>query len=243
MDLGSAAELGDAVVWTGGSENDERVHSWADVSDHGFSSDHGLTFANQRLDAFRQIQIRPTAKSYDAQTLAAMNGVTLSKRTQDAASDQTGDLHDHQFPSVGQAECNGISFVGIAGLVQTRIEKSAMPIGNPRNRPIDRDPIHMDIQDRKKDRNTPPDCWSKPKLGRRNAWRNRYHAPIRGGQDGAGSRGRYARRIAEEIEAKQPGNQANEGQPKANEKTERHDRQATENERPAGGMRRGKDGS
>src|ERR1700722_19761650 len=126
MGRDSAAERGDDGAGLGGSENDEQVHSWDDLRDYGFSPDHGLTFANQRLDSFRQIQIRPTAKSYDAQTLAAMNGVTLSKRTQDAASDQTGDLHDHQFPSVGQAECNGISFVGIAGLVQTRIEKSAM---------------------------------------------------------------------------------------------------------------------
>ena len=147
MDRGTAAEPGDEVVWSGGSENDEQVRSWADLRDHGFSSDHGLTFANQRLDAFRQIQIRPAAKSYDAQAIAAMNGVTFPKRAQDAASDQAGDLHNDQFPSVGQSKCNRVSFVCVAGLVQARVEKGTMPIRNPRNRSIDRYSIYMDIQD------------------------------------------------------------------------------------------------
>src|SRR5258708_6792823 len=101
MGRGSAAGRADAGAGSGGSENDERVRSWADLRDHSFPSDHGLTFANQRLDAFRQIQIRPTAKSYDAQAIATVNGVALPKGAQDAARDQTGDLHDDQFPSVG----------------------------------------------------------------------------------------------------------------------------------------------
>ena len=99
MDLDSAAGPGDAAFGNGGLEIDEQVHSWAELRDNGFSPDHGLTFANQRLDALRQIQIRPTPKSYDAQAIAAMNRVTLAKRAQDAASDQARYLHDDQLPA------------------------------------------------------------------------------------------------------------------------------------------------
>jgi 2-phospho-L-lactate transferase/gluconeogenesis factor (CofD/UPF0052 family) len=80
MDLGSAAEPEDEVDGTGGLGNDEQVRSWAELRNHGFSSNHGLTFANQRLDAFRQIQIRPAAKSYNAKAITAVNRVTLPKR-------------------------------------------------------------------------------------------------------------------------------------------------------------------
>ena len=118
-----------------------------------------------------------------------------------------------------------------------------MPIRNPRNRTIDRYAIYMDIQNGKKDRNAPPGCWSKPKLGWWDAWRDRYDAPIRGSQNGTGPHGRYTRRVAEEIEAKQPTSEANERQPTAHEKADHHNRQATENERSPGRMRWGKDSS
>lgn len=243
MDLGSAAERGDAVVWSVGSEIDEQVHSWTDFRDHGFSSDHGLTFANQRLDAFRQIQIRPAAKSYDAQAIAAMYGVALSKRAEDAASDQTGDLHNHQFPSVSQSQSNRIPLVCITRLIQAGVEKRAMPIGNPGNRPIDRYAIDMDVQDGEKNRDAPSDRRRKSKFGGRDAWCDRYDESVRGCQNGAGSPRRHTCGIAEEIEAEQASDQGNQRQPMAYEKADQQYREATDNERPAGRMRWRKDGS
>ena len=83
-----------------GAESGEPDRSWADFRDHGFSPDHGLTFANQRLHPFWQIKVRATAKAYHAQPLACANGVTFTQGTEDTTCDQTGDLYNRQFSAV-----------------------------------------------------------------------------------------------------------------------------------------------
>src|SRR5271165_6818290 len=101
MGRGNAAGRADAAAVGRAGEIGEAVRSSAELRDDRLSPDHGLTFANERLNAFRQIEIGAAAKSYDPQTVAAMDGIALAQRAQDTAGDQTRDLHHGQFPAIG----------------------------------------------------------------------------------------------------------------------------------------------
>src|SRR5580704_5973565 len=164
MVLGIACVRVDEAAESGAAENVGPVHSCAEVRDNGFSSDHGLTFANKRLDTFREIEIGPAAEADDPKTISATNGIAFAKRAQYAASDQTGDLHHGQFAAVGQPKRDRVPIIGLAGLVHTRVQEGAMSVSDACYRAISRHPVHMNIQHRKKDRDTPPGRRSEPEF-------------------------------------------------------------------------------
>src|SRR5271156_4763949 len=139
----NAAGLSDEAAWGAGAENDEPARSWTELRDHGFSSDHGLTFANKWLNSFRQIEIGSTAEANDAQSIAASDGIALAQRAQDATGDQTGDLHHREFASIGYPQRDRIPLIGLACLVQAGVQEGAVPIGDSRDSSRRRHPVYV----------------------------------------------------------------------------------------------------
>src|SRR3546814_1028985 len=60
---------------------------------------------------------------------------------------QSGDLHAADMASVGQCNPDGLAFVVLACLVQRGIEELAWTIGQPGDHPIDRNAVHVHIED------------------------------------------------------------------------------------------------
>ena len=122
-----------------------------DLGDHRFPRDGARIESDDDLRVRRKIDVDARAEADEADALAGAHLHALAGEADDAASDQTRDLHDAE-PSGRRVDDDAVAFVVFARLVEIGAEEEPGMIDDALDAPFDRRAVHVAIEHRHEDR-------------------------------------------------------------------------------------------
>ena len=166
----------------------------------------------QRIDAFRKIDIDPAAETNQPEALTGLHGLILLKITDDAAGDQTGDLHEGDLAAVLHLYRDKLPFVLFACLVEGSIDELARHVSQLADLPVDRNAVHVAVEDIHEDADTAHRLVAHVELFRRRCIDDHLHHTVSGGDDQTFAAWCYPVRVTEKVDAPHRQHEANEAE-------------------------------
>src|SRR5438105_9849686 len=117
------------------------------VGNDRLAGDGALADRYERMNAARQIDIDAAAEADEADALSREQPVALVHEFYDAPRDQPGDLDDAELAAVVEHKRNRLALIVLARLVEIGIDEFSRNIGNARQCPFGRRPVHMNVED------------------------------------------------------------------------------------------------
>ena len=165
------------------------------------------------LGALRQVGVQPRPVPDEAVGVADRHLLARLDVADDAAGDQTRDLHGHHLVPLWRADQHAVAFVVLAGGGELGGFVQAGTVHDRHHFAADRDALDMGVEDRQEDADSRQRPVGQVQFGGRHRLLDEADQPVGGSDDHAGAGRRYARRVAEERGVRARGQQAGAAQP------------------------------
>src|SRR6266403_3201852 len=167
-----------------------------EIGQDGLACDRGLTFGDQRLGAFGQVDVEPRPEADQPETLSCGDRLTFADERYDPPRHEACDL-DHADASIRRRDDKRIALVVLARLVKLGVDKGARPICDPVDPSRRRTAVHMAVEHAHEYRDTRQRTVAETEFGRRQYLRHHRDASVGRCHDDALAHRRHPHRIAE----------------------------------------------
>src|SRR5690349_5014159 len=124
-----------------------------EIGQNGLPGHRRLTFEDQRLSAFRQVNVEPRSEPDQPEPFACADRLTFADKRHDAPRNKARDL-DHADTAVRRGDNQRVTFVVLTGLVEFGIDERARPIRDAIDPAGYGATIHVTVEHAHKDRDT-----------------------------------------------------------------------------------------